>query len=112
MRKEPSVLYNHNARNAIARQLNLSTNPSGCSSYSYTSSEVQLAPVVPEVRPEDEYYPVDASMDIDEDHAIGEDVREQVVEVMPGVNVVTKPKAKQYNNSVSFSRFDFLLWLT
>jgi hypothetical protein len=102
MPKEPSVLYNHNARNAIARQLNLSTNPSGHSSYSYTSSEVRLAPVVPEVRPEDEYY-LDANMDIDEDHAIGEDVREQVVEVMPGVNVVTKPKAKWYDNSVSFS---------
>jgi len=58
---------------------------------------------VPEVRPEDEYYLVDASMDIDKDHAIGEDVREQVVEVMPGVNAVTKLKAKRYNNSVSFS---------
>ena len=107
MPKEPSALYNHNAWNAIAHQINLSTNPSGRSSYSYTSSEVRLALVVPEVRPEDEYYPVDASMDIDEDHVIGEDVREQVVEVMPGVNAITKPKAKRYDNSVSFSWFDF-----
>jgi hypothetical protein len=57
---------------------------------------------VPEVHPEDEYYPVDANMDIDKDHAIGEDIQEQVVEVMPGVNVITKLKAKRYDNSVSF----------
>jgi hypothetical protein len=107
MPKEPSALYNHNARKAIAHQLNLSTNPSGCSSFSYTSSQVPLECVVPEVRPEDECSTVDPSMDIDEDHVIGEDLQaylqEQVVEVMPGINVKTKLKAKQYDNSVSFS---------
>ena len=110
MAKAHSTLYNHNARDAIARQLNISTNPSGRSSYSYTSSHLRLDPVVPEVCHENESY----VMDIDEDYVVNnqnEDV-EQVVEVMPGVHVLTKPKAKRYENSVSPPSLNFLQWLT
>jgi hypothetical protein len=49
-------------------------------------------------------------MDIDEDYVVNnqnEDV-EQVVEVMPGVHVLTKPKAKRYENSVSPPSLNFL----
>jgi division protein CdvB (Snf7/Vps24/ESCRT-III family) len=48
---------------------------------------------------------MDADMDIDNDHwdVVNEDVLEQVVEVMPDVRVITKPKAKRYDNSVSSS---------
>ena len=103
MPKATSTLYNHNARNAITRQLSISTNPSGRSSYTHVSSQVRLDPVAPEVHCESESYMTGASMDIDEDHVVNsynEDI-EQVVEVMPGIHVVTKSKAKRYENSVS-----------
>jgi hypothetical protein len=103
MPKATSTLYNHNARNAFTRQLSISTNPSGRSSYTHVSSQVRLDPVAPEVHCENESYMMGASMDIDEDHVANnynEDI-EQVVEVMLGIHVVTKSKAKRYEISVS-----------
>jgi hypothetical protein len=108
MPKEPTPLYNHNARKAIARQLNLTSNASGRSSYSYTSSQVEVNPVTREGHGEHEYYPVDSNMhDIDEDRIIEDqdidmDGENRVIEVMPGIHVIAKPKAKRYENSVSF----------
>jgi hypothetical protein len=104
MPKVPTQLYNHNARNTTARQLNLSTNPSGRTSYSYTSSHVQLDPVEPEAH--GEVYAVDLSMDIDDDHEVNipsmtEQEATRVFEVVPGLRVVSKLKAKRYDNSVS-----------
>ena len=106
MPKACSKLYNHN--NAITRQLNISINPSGHSSYSYTSSQVQLDPVIPGVcckNNSGSYV-----MDIDEDYLVNDhnEEIEQDIEVMPGVHVLTKPKVKQYENSVSPSLFEFL----
>jgi hypothetical protein len=103
MPKSTRSLYNHNTRVAVARQLNISTNPSGRSSYSYATSHVSLDPVVPLEDSKNESYMMDASMDIDEDHVVNdhnEDV-EQVIEVMPGVHIVSNQKAKRYENSVS-----------
>jgi hypothetical protein len=103
MPKAAAGLYNHNTRNTLTRQLKFSTDSSGRSSYSYTSSQVRLDPVVPEAHREDESNVMDASMDIYEDHVNSNDNEDvgQVVEVMRGVRVVTKPKAKRYDNSVS-----------
>ena len=41
---KPSALYNHNTRKVVARQLNISHDVSGRSSYSYVSSQVRLGP--------------------------------------------------------------------
>ena len=85
MPKAHSTLYNPNSRDAIGCRLNISTNPSGRSSYSYTSSHLRLDSVIPEVCHENESY----MMDIDENYVVNnqnENV-EQVVEVMSGVHV-------------------------
>lgn len=103
MPKSTRLLYNHNTWVAVARQLNISTNPSGRSFYSYATSHVSLDPVVPLEDSKNESYMMDASMDIDEDHVVNdhnEDI-EQVIEVMPGVHIVSNQKAKRYENSVS-----------
>jgi hypothetical protein len=112
MPKEPSPLYDHRARNATARQLNLSTNASGRSSYSYSSSQVPITPIAPKP-PVEQDYAQDFNMDVDnsEHHApdgilntIDEDGPDEGLrtEVMPGVRVkiIPKPKAKRYANSV------------
>jgi hypothetical protein len=109
MPKEPSGLYNHNVRQTLTRQLCLTTNPSGRSSYSYASSQVRLDPVARSKRLEDDAYLMDesyvmnANMDVDNNHVVHEDVPGRVLEVMPNVRVVTKLKAKRYDNSVSSS---------
>ena len=101
-----SKLYNHN--NAITCQLNISTNPSGCSSYLYTSSQVQLDPVVPGVccKNNSGSYVID----IDEDYLVNDhnEEIEQDIEVMPDIHVLTKPKVKRYENFVSPFLFEFL----
>jgi hypothetical protein len=108
-KQPPSSLYNHKSRNATARQLNLSTNPSGRSSYSYTSSQLPVPPVAPEPHLGHEHYMEDFNMDVDgTEHAfddnlnnIDEDVPDEGIQVGPGVRVhIPKPKAKRYANSV------------
>jgi hypothetical protein len=102
MPKTPSALYNHNTREATARQLNISGGSRNFASY--VTSQVSLPPPPSEAHPEHEYYPVDP-MDIDEDnpvynHPDDSDEEPETVEVMPGVHVKPKAKAKRYENSV------------
>jgi hypothetical protein len=114
MPKQPSALYNHNARAAIARQLNISTDRSGRTSVSYTSSHLPVvSPAVP--HPEDEYYTaadvnMDVNMDIDNETVDDPTsiADRETVEVLPGVQVCIA-KAKQYANSVGSLRLIFLL---
>jgi hypothetical protein len=107
MPKQPSALYNHNARNAISRQLNISSTSSGRSSYSYRSSQVPVEFLTPDAHTEHEYYAADARMDIDDDELdnpeinASEDGGPIIIEVMPGVRAITKVKVKRYENSVS-----------
>ena len=110
MPKQPSALYNHNARAAIARQLNISTDRSGRTSVSYTSSHLPVvSPAVP--HPEDEYYTA-ADVDMDVDNETVDDptsiADRETVEVLPGVQVCIA-KAKRYTNSVGSLRLIFLL---
>src|SRR5882762_1403173 len=65
MPKDPTPLYSHRSRNATARQLNITTNASGRSSYSFTSTHVPVEPAVPEPHTEPEYYAPDSNMDVD-----------------------------------------------
>lgn len=105
MPKAPSALYNHNTRDATARQLNISG--SGRNFASYTTSQIPLAPAPPEAHPEHEYYTPDMmDIDIDEDspsHNHDPDEEPETIEVMPGVHVKSKTKAKRYENSVGGS---------
>ena len=115
MPKDPTPLYSHRSRNATARQLNITTNASGRSSYSFTSTHVPVEPAVPEPHTEPEYYAPDSNMDVDgaeyqapEDlNAIDKDTPDgrQPVEVAPGVHVHVNPppKARRYDNSVGVS---------
>jgi hypothetical protein len=102
MPKVPSALYNHNARLATARQLNISSSSSGRTTLSFPSSQVQVEPNPVEVDSQHEYYAVDPAMDIDEDHIVGDlDTSSgNNVEVVPGIHVIAKVKAKRYINSV------------
>jgi hypothetical protein len=103
MPKVPSALYNHNARLATARQLNISSSAEGRTILSFPSSQVQLDPTPIEVDPQHEYYTVDPAMDIDEDHIVGDpdtSNSDSIVEVAPGIRVIAKSKAKRYINSV------------
>lgn len=102
MPKVPPTLYNHGARPVTTRQLNFSSDTDGRSSSSWVSSQVPL-PSAPQPTnlPEDDYYPADAGMDIDIDE--NPDDQPQTIEVMPGVHVLPKPKAKRYENSVGVS---------
>jgi hypothetical protein len=101
MPKVPSSLYDHSSRNATARQLNISTNTSGRASYSYTSSQIPVAPIAPQPHHDhdhDQEFFIPDAMDVDE-HPTPKDVEEdEIVEVTPGVHVVL-PK-KRYKNSV------------
>jgi hypothetical protein len=105
MPKIPTALYNHATRNATARQLNISGTVSGRSSYSYTSSQVTLEPVAPESHPAHEDYVNDLDVDINIDDGPGDlntADEDGIVEVVPGVQaIITPPKAKRYENSVS-----------
>jgi hypothetical protein len=113
MPKVPSALYNHNTREATARQLNISGSSRNFASY--VTSQVPLLPPPPEAHPEHEYYPVDL-MDIDEDNPTYDqdpgdsDEEPETVEVMPGVHVKPKTKAKRYENSVSDFFFACLIF--
>lgn len=114
MPKAPSALYNHNARAATARQLNISSNASGRTTLSFPSSQVPLEPTAPEVRSENDYFTIDPSMDIDEDYipndpSVTDEPR--VIEVMPGIRVLAKQKAKRYENSVRNLCFPNLLFI-
>lgn len=96
-------LYNHSARKATTRQVNVSTSASGRSSYSYASSAVPVAPP-PVPHPDHEYYEA-AGMDIDDDEEEipnEQPVPNETVEVVPGIHVHVQPtsKAKRYDNSV------------
>jgi hypothetical protein len=110
MPKVPAPLYSHTGRGATARQVAVSTDSSGHSSYVVTSTQILLPPVAPEAHPEDEhaYYPTDVDMDIDDmdnppnstEVAENEDA---TIKVMPGVHAqIPAPKAKRYTNSVCF----------
>jgi hypothetical protein len=116
MPKEPSSLYNHSTRRATARQLNLSTDGSGCTSLSYTSSQAPVEPPIPAPQSQHDYYIPDANMDIDdidEGHAahtpdaMDED-EDETIEVMSGVHVIPTKKAKRYENSVRIIIFPVL----
>lgn len=107
MPKAPSALYNHNTHDATARQLNISGG--GRNFATYTTSNVPIASVPPEAHSENEHYP--DPMDIDDDNpTYDDDLNEEseTVEVMPGVHVKPKPKAKRYENSVSAFRTCFI----
>lgn len=109
MPKVPSALYNHATRDATARQLNISTSSTGRSLLSWRSSQVPLQPPVPLAQSTSEYYVAD-DMDIDDEvpaNPVDEDERPQTIEVMPGVLVQPKLKAKRYENSVCVSPFVF-----
>jgi hypothetical protein len=102
-------LYNHNSRTTTARQLNISSNVSGRSSFSYVSSQVPVAQPAAPPNPQHEHSTPNFDMDVDEteDHAamdqntIDEDTPDgrSSVEAMPGVHVHVVP-AKRYANSV------------
>ena len=103
MPKASRPLYIYSTRNAIACHVNISTNPSGCSFYSYVSSQIRLDPLAPKVRCKDETFVMDINIDVNEDYVVrdyNEDV-EQLVEVILGVHVVSRPNTKWYENSVS-----------
>jgi hypothetical protein len=101
---KPSALYNHNARKVVTRQLNISHNASGRSSYSYASSQVQLEPppLPPPVRvdtAEQELDVAEVSMDINADYMF--DVNGDTDQ--PAIPTITRPEEPYYENSVSAS---------
>jgi len=116
---KPTPLYDHNSRAAIARQLNISSNFSGRSSYSYTSSQVPVPPPIThrDSNRQNEHSSSDLNMDVDETedrapidlNAIDEDTPDggPAIEVAPGVRVHVVP-AKRYANSVGVSWISIL----
>ena len=100
MPKVLSSLYNHNARNAVARQLNISVNASGRSSYSYKSSQVELDATTPQphVCHERDAMEDVAMFDIDENYTASHDdinnQDSQIGKVVPGVKAIIKNKGE------------------
>lgn len=124
-RPVPTTLYDHKARNMVARQLNMSRSVTrtGRSSYSSTSSQFPLKPLArahAQAQAEHELngtskatsvahpvIPTMDMMDIDGGHManpvanVGEDAdSDQPAEVMLGIQATTKPKGPSYENSV------------
>ena len=111
---KPSALYEHKARNMVARQLNISRSDTetGHSSYTDSSSQFRLKPLTP-VHTQAEHElcgagcPTDAGMDIDGDH-VANPGADQPVEVMPGIHATTKPKGPCHENENSVSLTVFI----
>jgi hypothetical protein len=110
----PTGLYNHKARKVPARQLHkLSLDKYGRGSYSYSSTQVEVKQPTPLAHPEQaecEPNVADEGMDLDGGHMFSAegpelDVNEDAdpVEAISATPVITKPKERSYENSVSLS---------
>jgi hypothetical protein len=111
----PATFWNHNARPAVARQLQMSNLCRGRSIMLYISTDVFVNPPVQVGRADNiEFYPMDFD---DTNLADGtgmdnnqlDDPADDRPTVIAGTGVIVMPPAKRYHNSVRFCTCIFFI---